>query len=587
MPTFRPSLVANFTLKFDESLTLLQPPTPDSVSSLTQAPPQGSGVPTTQPLLLQAGDQNHSYILGRIPKKASVELPGYRMAGHFSLEIDFKDMPIDPRTVRACAVDIHIGTVTDQDASDGFRGQKENGTLKSVLRTRDANDHAVKDTLVLCGIVDDWTVTHNASGSVVSMKGRDLRGILLDIPISAGIKGLGEQFVDKLDLTQDIDDVVRDVLKFAEGMFVEINVVVNPAEWPDGEVKSPSPDVIPRHRLGAKGKRKSGRSTPAGKLDNISFWDLITKLCYLAGAIPFFRGKELVIRPSSTIYDQIRGDFDPVRYPTPFKDGKQRIRDVITRTPITPGLRARRFVYGRDVSSFEFTRKFTGFHRPKVVRVVGTSTESASSTSETGVVVNPHVEGVWPKEFGGAQPLVTGVTPGGKGAQQDVLKIPSAYSDPVHLQMIAKSIFEEIGRGEVGGSIETTNLASFGGDNNDADVLRLRPGDGVEFLVDTRSLGSGSPLISTLTDFERVSYEKAVEGIVARIGDKALARVIVATARGMIAELQRFFRVQTVKYAWSEHGIKVAFDFQNYIVVRDQTSSAPTATGQATRQSVP
>ena len=79
-------------------------------------------------------------------------------------------------------------------------------------------------------------------------------------------------------------------------------------------------------------------------------------------------------------------------------------------------------------------------------------------------------------------------------------------------------------------------------------------------------MATSPPLVSELTNQTRASFEEQVAEIKARIGDENLARVIVATSRGSIQELQRFFRVSNVKYTWGDNGIRIDFDFQNFVV---------------------
>jgi hypothetical protein len=169
------------------------------------------------------------------------------------------------------------------------------------------------------------------------------------------------------------------------------------------------------------------------------------------------------------------------------------------------------------------------------------------------------------KKVAGA--ITTVVAPSGSHADAETLRIPiHGIRDKNILQQIAKDIHQEIARGELGGSIETENLASFGGDNQDPDLIRLRPGDTVELLNDIRPLESKLPLVNILIDQERLDFESAVAAIKSRIGDDKLARAIVATSRSF--ELIRFFRVANVRFNWSIAGLSLAFDYQNYFVPR-------------------
>ena len=607
MPVFRPSMVCNFKIEFDSALTGHTPPAPQSVDSRVATPPlpgqitttfAGTTVttsyayasppskttkPSTQPLLTATGNPV-SRILARIPKSGSIELPGYRQAGQFTLLFDFRDFPIDPRLLRATSVDIHLGTVGDADAADGFRGKKRNGTLTSVLTTQDPQGLPNADTLRISGIVDDIEITHGDKGSTVEAKGRDFRGILIDTPISVA-PGAQEQLLDELDLTQPVDNVVAQSLYFTP-WFRQFNVVVNSAEWKAGVVPAPcDPGAVPRHRKAARpaksGTKEKVHSNPAGGAKSMSFWDLIVQYCYVVGAIPFFRGTQLYIRPARSIFDQLRNDLDPVQNPTPFRDGKLRVRDMIAHVAINPGLRVRRMVYGRDVITWKFHRKYTSFRKPKFIRVVGAVDHT---TGEAAI-------GVWPDPTTTSQDQnTTSVAPGGQLSAQDFsapYPVP-LVSDPAQLQEIARGLYEEICRGEMGGEVETNNLASFGGDNDDPDLLRLNPGDGMEFFVDTRTNTAASPLVSELTNSEREAFEAQVQNITDRLGDAQLARTIVLTTRGQLNDIQRYFRVQTVKYSWdASRGVKVSFDFQNYYVQRAQIQSASPAAGSAAITTTP
>lgn len=567
MTVYRPSLVVNFKIKFDDRLTVADAPAPQSVAERLAAAPLTPGVRVPKPLIAQAeaqaaGDQI-SWVLARIPKAGSYEKPGYRQAGKFSFTFDFRDLPIDPRTIRAAGVEIHTGTISDADWAAGMRGERHpGGTLKSVLQTR-VDGVANGETLRLVGTVDEWQVEHGASSSEVLITGRDLRGILLDTPIAPnGVKP--EQFWDSIDTSRDIQGVVVSVLQY-NPLFDDIQVVVNPDDWPNGVLPSPgAKDIVPRHRRGAKGQRAGGLgSAPAESSGaNLNFWDVITQFCYLVGGIPYFQGTQLMIRPSATVFDKLRGPIDPVRNPTPFRGGSLREIDAGSGAPITPPLRTRRIVYGRDILSLSFQRKFGGWKKPKRVRCVSVDQD----TGKRGML--KRVEAIWPPDSA-LKANTTGVSPGKQRSVSDIAEIPVPnIKDEAQLRRIAEGIYNEMGRSEIGGEIETVNLASFGGDASDPDLLRLEPGDGIELLVDTSATNARNPNVSSFGDSVRRSYEDQVAEIVRRIGDENLARVVVATARGQIAELQRFFRVETVKFQWSQTGVKLSFSFQNYVVAR-------------------
>lgn len=577
--SFYPSLVVDLTLRFDEALTIV----PDVPLITTTAAALDAALDpalTAQLnaahrqrqradlLILQRGDKNASHITSRVPKSASVELPGYRQAGTFNLVFDYRELPIDPRTVRSAAVDVHIGTVKASSFGKGMARANQDGSRESVMRTV-APSGFNPGTLRLRGIVDDWEVEHGETGSEVTISGRDMRGLLLDTPVGATDPKAAQFVVENLDLSKPVDDVVRQLLSY-NPMFSGFNPVVDPKEWEGGVIPAPGAAyAAPRHRRGATGQRKGALGTPPGgsgnqAVGNVNFWDMIVRVCYLVGAIPYFVGPQLVIRPARGIYAQEAAQEGGL-VPIPFKGSKPREKDAANNLPIAGGpLRIRRMVYGRDVASLSFKRQLGGYQRPHTVRVV------AVDGSSTARGKDRQLEARWPA-VDKAKAKVDRVAPGGQVKTEEFTNVPvSGVTDPQQLLAIAKGIYEEIGRGELGGSVSTKNLASFGGDNDDPDLLRLGPGDAVELRADTRGVRTSPPLVSTYTDAQRRSFESAVAETQRILGgDVNLARVIVATARGQVTELQTVFRVGSVHYSWAAaSGLKVDFDFMNYVEVR-------------------
>lgn len=592
MTVFRPSVVIGLTLTFDPALTLLPEPYAESPEERAANNAFPAPQPTKPPeYLILAGTVNdkgqrinpHSSFIGyHIPKSASWEMPGYRQAATFHCTLNWTDLPIDPRTVKAAAVTIHCGSVSDDDAalaSSAVNGRRADGSLPLVLNPTDDNMH-------MMGMVDEWKMELNNGSAEITLSGRDMRGMLLDTPIGV-LPNSGVQILDEIDLGQPIDEVILQLLGYAGSLFAGFKVVANPAEWPNGVVNSPGGVNVPRHRKGAK-KTKAPKGMASGSVDNLNFWDIIVKYCFLSGAVPILRNTTIYVRPSRTAYDQMIEDIDPVKNPTPFLGKRVRDFDKITNTAINPGLRVRRLVYGRDVEKLSFDRKLAGHQKPRVVRVGPVYDADAPLDPVTN---ERHVMGLYPVNAQ-EQHEVNVHTAGGDSAQMEVITIPPDKVAPIRdkkqLDIIAQSVFEELSRGEMGGTVETKNLSSFGGDNSDPDLLRLRPGDGVELMTDTRSVRTGSaPLVSSYTNFNRVSFSEAVQNLKKKINDEDLCRVIVATARGQVAELQRFFRVQTVKYSWSTSGISLSFDFQNYVVSKLQYTQAPNTQAKAVSKQVP
>lgn len=585
MAVWYPSVVINLKLRFDDQMHIL--PAPDaglmSVEDRVRAGKWESNNWAPEPLVL-ATDETTSSVLARVPLSAVCEMPSHRQAGTFQMSIPWKDLPIDPRCVRAAAAEIHMGSVSADDFGKGMKRQRDSmGQLLSCLRTTLPSGDPNPDTLVMAAMVDEWSVDHSGSDSLVQMSGRDLRGPLLDTPLGIA-PGMETQILNELDLTKPVHEVVADLLKY-NPLFEDYRVYVNEAEWPDGVPVPGKPENTPRHRKPAKSGGTDG-AQPGQSGASMTFWALIVQVCYLVGGIPTLRGTALWIRPAMTIWDMARGDPDPETRPTPFFRGQERIIDVQTGAAISPGLRWRRMVHGRDLDTLKFTRKFAGYMRPRVIRAVGVDWDAPVKGPSRWIVET------WPTKavLAANQRLAaTKYGPGGNKPQEEIVTLPGLFhiTDRKQLQAVARAAYEEMGRNELTGNAESFNLSSYGGSNEDPDLLRARPGDGVEILVDSRALKCNSPLVSTFTDSNRMPFAQAVAEVNRRLGQANLARVIVATARGQVAELQNFFRIKSARFTLGGDGIKTAYEFQNYLVARAQVEAASPTAGTAKAAKTP
>jgi hypothetical protein len=562
--TFYPSCMLNLRLRFDEAFHIrgaAETPAPISVTGeMARAGRLPSAIATAIPLVLKGTGKNLSRVTGRMPKVAQFELPAYRQAGKFTAAFDFRDLPIDPRLVRACGVEIYLDGIAAESFAAGMAGAEADGSRRSIITP-------TKENNLLVGTVDRWSVKHHAKGSEVVLEGRDLRGLLLSTKIRP-------QLLSKIDLRKPIYYVVDQIISL-HPFGSEISVDYNPDEWPDRIVPSPSAAGMTRVRMGANGQ--TPQSSPPGEVNTLNFWDVITYYCSLCGAVPYFVGETLRVRPARSILDlSNRAGFDPA-IPTPFAGGRTREIEIDDQGR-KDTLNIRRMVFGRDVDELSFERQYNA-EATRVVEVVSLDTSSKKRGLGKLLIAR------WPKG-GGAQPTaedpvmddaegaeeaeVTSVAPSGQAAEKKIHRISiPGITDLKRLETIAQNIHTELGYGEMGGSCKTKNLTSFGGDATDPDLLRLRPGDAVEISIDARALSSRSPLVGEVFDQQRSSPEELMKRIGARLGDENLARVIVATARNQVMELQRFFRVANVKYSWSTTtGIEIQFDFQNYVQAR-------------------
>jgi hypothetical protein len=394
--------------------------------------------------------------------------------------------------------------------------------------------------------------------------------MLLDTNVSPGI-------LKRISLKQPIDVVVRNLVNRFHPQGKGIQVATQASEWPNGVVPSPhvvgdqtrpqfdaDPAEASRTQAGQNGETVP---TTHGNPDTISYWDMITQWCLLVGGVPYFVGPQLRIRPARSLFDQRTVDqnpFDP-NFPYPFGGNQPHKREVghpLVAKPETP-FGYRRMVFGKDIQNLKFERKLGGVVVP-AIKVVSYDGDNPVKGPD-----NRLLKAVYPPETDTAK-RTSKVGSSGKGAKTDEIYFPVyGIKSQTTLEKIAKDLHAEIGRQELGGSVTTKNLSSFGGNNQDPDLLRLRPGDPIEFRTVDSGLQTFPPFEHDLLDHTSKSEAAEIEAVAKRLGDKALATAIVQSARGSNQQLTRTFRTTTVKFDWSaDAGLGIAFDFQNFVEMR-------------------
>jgi hypothetical protein len=580
---YYPSVVVNLRLRFDENLTVL----PSKVATFTTpellARADPASKPQGNPQIFAKSNGDLSFIRGRIPTKGSLELPAYREAGTFKLTFNYSDLPIDPRLVRSCAVEVFLNTVSARSFAQGMTQTNPKFERESIIRsnTRLSQLAPWSDRPILVGTVDTWNVDHGAKGSTVMLDGRDLRGIFLGSPVAP-------ETLSKLPLRSNIEELVKFIIsKHPAGGKVQVECAPDD-QWPDGKKPVVGASAQTRVRKGAEGNDSKGSA--GGDADKMNVWDLITRYCMLVGAVPYFSGQDLRIRPMRTLYDQLHITSEG-KTDSPFESDRSAfgVKDV------------RQLVYGQNVETLTFERKFNGF-KARTVEVW--SLDTSSKARGTGKVLKAS----WPPEKKGKgvvgedsaladvnsqESTVANVPPSGEASDSDVQRIVvRGISDKKRLLQIAQDIYEEIGRGEAGGSVHTNSLASYGagsGANSDPDLLRIRPGDAVRIGIAQGSIGEVSSFISPLNVQSSLSDAALLQDMTNRLGDPQLAKAIVLSSRNYVAELQNVFRVSNVKYDWDiETGVKVAFDFANYVRARAEVTPIPKqSTAATTKKATP
>lgn len=204
---------------------------------------------------------NDKYTFTVIPKMVEVEINDYNEADTFKMELDYKNFPFDPRTLRAVGVTIHM---EDMEAL-----YNDSGRQKKIIPS--------DDNAVFLGFADEESIELDANNRIIRLEGRDFTALLLDQ------KFLGP-VVDK---SQPLINIIRsllDAIKSTENIAIENRT--------GEDLPSPASLVTDFSNLGSKKNSKKGSS----------YWDVITQIMFELGLVAFIEKDKFVIDKPRNAY---------------------------------------------------------------------------------------------------------------------------------------------------------------------------------------------------------------------------------------------------------------------------------------------
>lgn len=442
-----------------------------------------------------------------IPRSATVSLNGFRKADTAELTLDFADAPIDPRVLSAANVDIFLGTIPPDEYP---RKRLVDGTFEN---------------LVFRGLVDEWKPRFDDSGEEITISCRDYTAIFHDVEIPAGITQV-------VSLKQPVWNVIRDImstLPMARGMCLELRPIADFLEdFHNVSESMPTGNLLEDDKTGHKAKRAK----------RMSYWDYMLTLAMSQGFILFFELDHVVIQRARTLYAE-----------------DAPLRKEFSRTYQGETFNIRRMIWGHNLEELEFSRKMSGLTVPTIT--------VTSYDTHLGKPLTVR----WP-----LKPRATLESPSGKVQGEDIRSyVVDAVAREDVLLEIAKGIYEQIARQELEGSMKTRNLASFGGNNENPDLLKMRAGDPVEIgiLPTDRSGGGEAQGKSIIMDMAAQSPAEITQRMIALGFDRRVAAKLALNFKS--GQFPTVFRAQEVQYDWDvDSGVSIDIRFINYIeILRD------------------
>lgn len=453
---------------------------------------------------------NGEYVLSVVPKKLSVNINDYTQADTFSCELDYRNFPFDPRSIRAMGVTIHLmdmGHLVDRF-----------GQIDQLLppELNDFTKQRLKDSTVFMGFADEESITLDDNSRTISFEGRDFTSLLIDAPYPGKTLDLMRPLTVVLQTMLFELSATRDVFILQKGIT----------------------GILPSIGSFAPGYTPMAGSRNGGK--NESYWDVIQDLVARAGLVCYMELDKLVVSSPRNIFS----DENP-----------------------------KQFIYGKNIKSLNIKRKLGKQKGVNLeMRSMNTSKKQVlvAQLPLEGKADWLKRMGLTAKE----QTIEKMTAKGKEEvpAPYLVFRVPNIASKD-QLITIGQESYEEIFRQEMGGSLETYDMQVCEGSKEESlagtiinghahfDVTKIRMGTPVEILIDNDHL-SGIQKINS--SGERVKYLKEK-------GYSALAATALADT---IGKYGKAFYTRGVTYDFdAENGFKMKLDFINALDITEKLLS--------------
>ena len=201
------------------------------------------------------------YDLSILVRNVTVNINDYTQADTFSLEVDYKNFPFDPRAIRSCGVTVFMQNVSSVSSKIQPSG----------------------DNAVFMGFADEESIRFDDSKRTVKMEGRDYTGLLIDRKYPKGT----------LNVEHRLDVVIKEIL--ASLPETKDIALANRVLTLGGEqLPTLSKFWGEKDKLGSRINVSSDRS----------YWDVIQDIVGRAGLIAYMELDKLVLSKPRVLYDK-------------------------------------------------------------------------------------------------------------------------------------------------------------------------------------------------------------------------------------------------------------------------------------------
>ncbi len=409
-------------------------------------------------------------INGVIPKTFEWRQNGFRTADELKVQIRWTDLPIDPRCIRSCAIEFYLGCITPTEYAQGVRGITRGDVYGAGVAGAAEPLNIVPDSYVdvngvkrsnlrFGGWIVKWKMVWNDDMPSIDLECQDNTFLFMNQLAPPRLTIGGKDPLDKA-----IATYLTNFPQFA-GITVEYRSAPNTNEIGGALDEAPKLETTL-----AKTAFQPELGPPTGKGgggDDLVVWDYITDVCGAVGLICRLDGNAIILQRPSTVLNGV---------------AQTRTDDTYKGRTLPSGqYPSRAFIYGRNVLSLEFARDF-GKGEVKNIEV------RCYSARRKKVLVSRYPD---------KAARIPHSTPGDARADDKwtIIRVTGVEDEKV-LQQIAEDVYNGRNRNEIEAVVKTKNFASFGGGNDDPDILDMKAGDPVEILIN-RDQAGGSTLGET------------------------------------------------------------------------------------------
>jgi hypothetical protein len=462
-------------------------------------------------------------IEGIIPLRMEVGLNGIRTADTLKVDLRFLDLPIDPRTVRACGVEAYLGTFSEDQFAANMRNQTD--ALQVIPESWIDERGRTRSNLRFQGFVDEWEVEFDEGREpIVRLQCRDNTQLLIDTDAPSSLVLAMDQPIDKC------------IATYLSNFPIFLGLAV---EYRGGDAP-----VLKGLLSKTAYSEKTGGPTPSkgGTGGKLSVWDYLTDIVGAIGHTVRLEGTTIIVEKPHTMLNS---------------KAAPREDDPYAGRELTSGFYpVRTLIYGRNLMSLKFGRKF-GKAAPRNIEVRCYSCKR----KKTLVARFPSVKDA----------LVHALPGDGNADVGYQVIFVNGIEDERTLGVIAQSYYEARNRSELNVAMRTRNLASFGGGNLDPDILDMRAGDTIEVKIN-RNRDDHENTVSVIE--EALLVQEQAREFLKTVGysDRFASAYGKAYSNG---GFQTKYKVRSATFLWEmDQGITIDICAVNFIEARAEKEAA-------------